>query len=154
MDHGVYGPHSFISCKGKRRGRGINACVSFLNQTIIIDPGILRRDPVHALLAKAERGRGIIIHVYHFVNSNPRYPKYRWTLDLHHVSFTDGWSRSISGLSPWSVPIPCHQDSRNPEFQILDTDSSLGTFTLVHKGLTLIPLFTDPTVVEVFLAKI
>jgi hypothetical protein len=63
MDHVVYGPNSFISCKGKIRGRGINACVSFLNQTVITDPGILRRDPVRALLAKAERGRGIIIHV-------------------------------------------------------------------------------------------
>jgi hypothetical protein len=62
MDHGVYGPDSFIPCKGKG-GHGINACVSFLNQTVITDPGILQRDPVRALLAKAERGRGIIIHV-------------------------------------------------------------------------------------------
>jgi hypothetical protein len=62
MDHGVYGPNSFIPCKGKG-GRGINACVSFLNQTVITDPGILRRDPVPTLLAKAKRGRGIIIHV-------------------------------------------------------------------------------------------
>jgi hypothetical protein len=63
MDHGVYGPNSFISCKGKIRGHGINACVSFLNQMVITDPGILRRDPVHALLTKVKRGRGIIIHV-------------------------------------------------------------------------------------------
>jgi hypothetical protein len=150
VDHGVYGPNSFISCKGKRRGHGINACISFLNQTVITDPGILQRDHVPALLAKAERGRGIIIHVYHFVNSNPRYPKYRWTLDLRHVSFTDGRSRSISGLSPWSVPIPFHQDSHNPKFRIPDTDSSLGTFTLVHEGLTLMPLLTDPMVVGFF----
>jgi hypothetical protein len=54
-------PSSLAREKG--RGRGINACVSFLNQTVITDPGILRRDPVHASLAKAERGRGIIIHV-------------------------------------------------------------------------------------------
>jgi hypothetical protein len=53
-------PSSLAREKG---GRGINACVSFLNQTVITDPGILRRDPVRALLAKAERGRGIIIHV-------------------------------------------------------------------------------------------
>jgi hypothetical protein len=59
----------------------------------------------------------------------------------------DGRSRSISGLSPWSVLIPCHQDSWNPEFRIPDTDSSLGTFALVHEGLTLMHLLTNPMAV-------
>jgi hypothetical protein len=62
MDHGVYGPDFFISCKGKK-GHGINACVSSSNLTVITDLGSSKRITFAHCFAKAERGRGTIVHV-------------------------------------------------------------------------------------------
>jgi hypothetical protein len=99
MDHGVYGPDSFISCKGKRRGRGINACVSFLNQTVITDPRILRRDPV--------RSSGfIIMRIQTLDHGTPEssIPGFPMQLISRHVASINRTTQIYSGVSTMGNP--------------------------------------------------